>query len=301
MGLETQAAFRDAVDAYLDHLRFERGASEHTLAAYGNDLAGAAAFFTALGLGSWEALSPESLHRYQASLAPPTSPATLRRRVSALRGLLRYLKRRGLGPAAELPSAAGARTPRRLPKALPYDRLAALLDAPDVGQPTGLRDRAFMEAVYGAGLRVSEACGLMVSGLTLDSAALRVTGKRGKTRWVPLPVETLAWLERYLAEGRPHLLRRPLDAVFLNGRGGPLSRSMAYRIMETHARAAGFTEPVGPHVLRHTYAVHLLKGGADLRAVQELLGHASIATTQVYTELDLDEVRRKYLAAHPRP
>jgi integrase/recombinase XerD len=214
--------------------------------------------------------------------------------------LLKSLKREGRGPACDLPSAAGARLPKRLPKALSLDEIQRLLAAPDDSMPTGLRDRALMELIYGAGLRVSEAVGLRLEDLSLDTAAVRVTGKRGKTRWVPLPTLTMPWIEGYLSQARPLLDRRGRPEVFLGAKGGALSRSMGYRILESAARRAGFERAIGPHVLRHSYAVHLLRGGADLRAVQELLGHASVSTTQVYTQLDLDAVKLKYAAAHPR-
>lgn len=220
--------------------------------------------------------------------------------MSSLRSLLKFLKKHNEGPKCDLPSVSSARLPKRLPKALNHEKLASLLAAPDTSTAVGIRDRALMELVYGAGLRVSEACGLTASEIDLDSAALRVTGKRGKTRWIPLPALTVPWIEKYLTESRPKLARKPVAEVFLDGHGRALSRSMAYRILEKYALAAGIETHVGPHVLRHTYAVHLLKGGADLRAVQELLGHASVSTTQVYTQLDLEEVQRKYKAAHPR-
>lgn len=254
----------------------------------------------ARGLLGWDDVTTLELMAYQTSLGSPLKVSTLRRRMSSLRSLLKFLKKAGQGPNCDLPSVSIGRTPKRLPKALAIERLTALLDAPDLTRPEGLRDRAFMELVYGAGLRVSEACGLTFSELDFDVSALRVTGKRGKTRWVPLAAMTLPWIERYVVEGRPKLVKRPIAELFVDGRGRPLSRSMAYRILEKHAKAAGLEGHVGPHVLRHTYAVHLLKGGADLRAVQELLGHASVSTTQVYTQLDLDQVRRAYGAAHPR-
>lgn len=270
------------------------------MTAYRNDLESAASFFRGLGLSDWSEVDPAVLARYRSSLGPPLKVTTLRRRVSSLRSLLKFLKHRHQGPECELPSVSGTRLPKRLPKALPLELLERLLDAPDLKTPQGLRDRALMETVFGAGLRVSEACGLRFEELSLDTAALRVTGKRGKTRWIPLPALTLPWIERYLVEGRPHLVKRPVGEVFVDGHGRALSRSMAYRILEKHAKAAGIERHVGPHVLRHTYAVQLLKGGADLRTVQELLGHASVSTTQVYTQLDTEEVRRKYTAAHPR-
>lgn len=213
---------------------------------------------------------------------------------------MRFLKRRGRGGDAELPSTGGFRKARLLPKALNEQHLNALLDSPDVATPSGLRDRALLELVYGAGLRISEAVGLRLDELSLDTAALVVTGKRGKTRWAPLPTETTAWIERYLSDARPRLVRRPMPELIVSDRGKALLRQTAYAICRRHARAAGIGDDVGPHTLRHSFAVHLLRGGADLRAVQELLGHESIATTQVYTGLDVDEVVRKYRQAHPR-
>jgi integrase/recombinase XerD len=222
------------------------------------------------------------------------------RRTSSLRSLLKFLKKNGEGPSIDLPTLTSVRRPKRLPKALTLQELASLLNAPDLTTPTGLRDRALMELVYGAGLRVSEAIGLRVEELELDTAAFRVTGKRGKVRWLPVPRFTLPWLEKYIREARPKLVKRPMAQLFLGSRGGALSRQSAYLILQTHAKAAGLERKVSPHVLRHTYAVHLLQGGADLRSVQELLGHASISTTQVYTQLDMQEVARKYRKAHPR-
>lgn len=227
-------------------------------------------------------------------------PATVRRKVSALRSFVRFLKKRGSGPSAELPSTRGLRLSKRLPKALPLEKLTALLDAPDLSKPGGLRDRAVLELVYGAGLRVSEACELRLDELSLDSAMLRVTGKRGKTRVVPLPQQTIHWMRRYLEAARPTLVRQPLAEVFVSERGKRMCRQVVFDKLGRYARLAGIETSVSPHVLRHTYAVHLLEGGADLRAVQELLGHSSIATTQVYTQLDLEHVRGRYLAAHPR-
>lgn len=248
----------------------------------------------------WQNLKESDLLKFQSSLGPPLSPASAMRRTSSLRSLLKFLKRNGQGPQIDLPSAAGIRKPKRLPKALSLETLVALLEAPDLSKPEGVRDRALMEVVYGAGLRISEALSLRVEELDMEVAAFRVTGKRGKTRWLPIPRYTSPWIEKYLAEARPMLVRKPIAEFFVGTRGGKLSRQNAYLCLQKHARSAGIEKNVGPHVLRHTYAVHLLKGGADLRVVQELLGHASISTTQVYTQLDLEEVAKKYKAAHPR-
>lgn len=259
----------------------------------------AATFFAGQGVKDWSALTSEQTLRYQSSMAK-LKPTTMMRRTSSLRSLLKFLKKNGEGPEAELPTARGVRRPKRLPRALTLDELKALLNAPDLRKPEGVRDRALMEIVYGAGLRVSEAVSLRVEELELDSAAFRVTGKRGKVRWLPIPRFTLPWIEKYIRDARQQLAKRPVAQLFVGMRGAPLSRQSAYLILQKHAKAAGIEKHVSPHVLRHTYAVHLLQGGADLRSVQELLGHASISTTQVYTQLDMQEVARKYRKAHPR-
>lgn len=291
--------FDDSIEWFLDHLLGERGASEHTVQAYANDLRVAAAFFDSIGLKSWTDVDAEALSRFQSTLRPPMATSTAQRRLSSLRSLLKFLKRNGQVLATDLPSTGGFRRSRRLPKALTKDDLERLLAVPDIATPGGLRDRTLMELVYGAGLRISEAVGLRMEQLDLDSAAVTVTGKREKTRWTPLPSQTVQWLERYLESARPKLVRIPLATVFVSDRGKVLCRQTAYVKLDRYATMAGL-EGVSPHTLRHTYAVHLLKGGADLRAVQELLGHESIATTQVYTQLDLEEVARKYRSAHPR-
>ena len=257
-------------------------------------------FFLRLGVEGWVDLRPDHIFRFQSSLGAPMAQATQLRKLSSLRSLLKFLKRSGAGPAVDLPSTANSRPPKRLPKALDLETLTSLLRSPDLSKPAGLRDRALMELIYGAGLRVSEAVELRVEELDLDQAAFRVTGKRGKTRWLPIPRMTTPWIERYLQESRPNLVKTPIATLFVGDRGGPLSRQSAFHILRKHARNAGIPTDVSPHTLRHTYAVHLLKGGADLRAVQELLGHASINTTQVYTQLDMDQVAKTYHRAHPR-
>jgi integrase/recombinase XerD len=297
--LEAKDGFQEAVAEFVDSLKVERGASAHTCSAYSRDLAAAAAHFRGSGAAEWAEVTDSQAGSYLASLAG-YKPATVRRRVSALRTFCGYWRSRGRPMPFEPPSLAGMRPGRQLPKALSVEQVRALLAAPDVATPGGLRDRALLELVYGCGLRASEAAELTLAEVSLDTASLRVTGKRQKTRWVPIPRGTIRWMERYLAEGRPRLARVGSDRVFLGDRGGPFSRSQAYRIVERHARKSGVATRLGPHALRHSYAVHLLLGGADLRAVQELLGHASVDTTQVYTELQTEHLRAAYDAAHPR-
>lgn len=300
MDLDQKEQFNNGTEWFLESLKFERGASGHTIEAYSRDLERAAEYFVRRGRSDWDELTPEDLVLYQTSVRQNVAASTGRRRLSSLRSLLKFLKKHHKGPKADLPSAAGIRLPKRVPKALPMEQLERLLNSPDLETPKGLRDRALMELVYGTGLRVSEAIGLRIDEIDLDQAAFRVTGKRGKTRWVPVPQHTIPWLDRYLKEGRPQLVKKGLAAVFLGARGAMLSRQSAYAILEQHRRNAGIEAKVSPHTLRHTYAVHLIQGGADLRVVQELLGHASISTTQVYTQLDLEHVQQAYNAAHPR-
>jgi integrase/recombinase XerD len=292
-------ALRAAIGEFLDALQYERGASPHTIAAYRGDLESAAALFAQLGLDRWSDLSAPLLLAFETSLGPPLARTTAQRRISALRSFLKYLKRQRTAPETDLPSTGGFRKAKHLPKALALADLERLFAAADLTTPTGLRDRALFELIYGAGLRVSEAVSLTRDAIRGDEGLLRVTGKRDKTRVVPLPDVTARWLRRYLEDARPKLAVKPLHVVILSDRGRPMSRQLAYARLDRMATMAGLDD-VSPHVLRHTYAVHLLQRGADLRAVQELLGHESIATTQIYTELKLDEVAQRYRAAHPR-
>ena len=297
--METPDALAEDLLAFLDHLRTTRGASEHTVEAYRRDLRKAATVLRTEGVARWEEAEARHLTLFEASLSGEAR-STAMRRMSALRSLLKHLRRQGADLAADLPATGGHRRAKRLPKALSYAQLTLLLDGPDLATPGGLRDRALMEMIYGGGLRISEAVLLVRADLDLDLMAVRVLGKRGKVRVVPLPPATVAWIERYLAEGRPSLARAPSPLVLLSDTGKPLARQRAYTVLARYAREAGIEAAVGPHTLRHSYAVHLVQGGADLRAVQELLGHASISTTQVYTALDMAEVRERYDRAHPR-
>jgi integrase/recombinase XerD len=217
-----------------------------------------------------------------------------------MRSFLKFLKRNNQGPVADLPKTGGFKKPRTLPKALSTSKLEEFAGMPDLTKPSGLRDRALIELVYGAGLRISEAVDLEREALDLDEGAVRVVGKRQKVRLVPLPQQTISWLRRYLEEARPKLVKRASGRVFISDTGRNLRRETAYTLVRRYASAAGLPLGTSPHTLRHTYAVHLIHGGADLRAVQELLGHESVATTQIYTQLDLEEVRKRYDKSHPR-
>lgn len=272
----------------------------NSVLAYRNDLLAIADFFRVNGVEQWYELSQANIDEWMLTLGPPMATSTAQRKISAFRSLLKYLKKSGMEIGFPLPSAGGMRKKRSIPKSLPISVLEAILAAPDPSTPAGLRDRAILELIYGAGLRISEAVELTISEIDLEGGAASITGKRGKTRWVPIPNVCMDWLKLYLKLGRPALAKRASSLVFLSNRGLKLRRTTVGLQLKKYAEQAGVQVPVSPHTLRHTYAVHLLQGGADLRVVQELLGHESIATTQVYTHLDLTEVSRKYAAAHPR-
>lgn len=277
-----------------------RGASEHTVAAYRRDLMQACTLLEERGVSNWSGLDQESLVALQIEWGPPLAPSTSRRKLSAVRSMMKWHSSAGQERLAALPSASSSRRQKLLPKALSTQEVLSILEAMTPDDAVGLRDRALFELIFGTGLRVSEALGLRLDQLSLDVSALHVVGKRQKTRWVPIPRVTMEWIERYMAEGRPALIRRPLAQLIVSERGHSLHRGMAYTILRKYAEKAGLERRIGPHTLRHTYAVHLLKGGADLRAVQELLGHSSLATTQIYTELDTERVMESYRKAHPR-
>lgn len=287
---------------FLDHLLVEKGASQHTVAAYNCDLEQIAELISKWGIDSWSQYDEQVDAKVRAAFARrKLSPGTVARKASSVRSLLKFLIRRGAGPPSGLFSSSAARRRRPLPKALTLDEVERLLCAADVGGPIGLRNRAMFELLYGGGLRVSELVGLRIEDYLRDESVIRVLGKRGKTRLVPLPAGTKAWLDRYL-DGARDRIAKPVagSVIFTNSKGSGLSRSGVFRILRASATRAGITKSIGPHSLRHTYAVHLVQAGADLRSVQELLGHESVATTDIYTQLDVQTLRRKYDKSHPR-
>jgi len=247
------------------------------------------------------AASVAELELYTAQLrADGLSPATLARRTAAARTFFRHLQligERTDNPAAEIELPRRTRT---LPRTLSAGEAERLIEAANGVSPRALRDRALVELLYGAGLRVSEAVGLARTGVDLDDRLVRVTGKGGKERIVPVGRQAVEALRRYLARGRPHLDRRHRSEVFLNARGGPLTRSGAFLILRRLAADAGLEpERIHPHLLRHSFATHLLEGGADLRSVQEMLGHADLSTTELYTHVSDRRRKESYFQAHP--
>lgn len=291
------------LDQYLSHLAVERGLAANSVESYSFDLADLAAYLEANGVSDWKQLDSLHLVGYLSHLGRLGLSARSRaRRLSAARGLTRHLAAEGKLARDPLANLEGPRLTKGLPRFLSLDEVEALLAAPDEETDLGNRDRAMLELMYAAGLRVSEVCGLKVGDVQAQVGLLTVRGKGSKQRLVPVHQTALERLADYLAGARARLLKGAArEEVFVNSRGGaPLSRMSVLRIVRKYAEAAGIGGRVTPHTLRHTFATHLLEGGADLRSVQLLLGHADIGTTEVYTHVSrqrLIEVHRRY---HPR-
>jgi integrase/recombinase XerD len=298
--------FEELVLDFVAYLELERGLSRNTLEAYRSDL---------LQYGAWlkqagkDALAVEhgDLAAYVATLTsgsadrPPAAATTVQRKIACLRSFYRHLRREEIldrDPTAEL---KGPPRGKKLPQVLSRDEVALLLAQPRGASPAALRDRALLELMYACGLRASEAVGIRLDELDLDEGVLRANGKGAKERLVPIGSKAVAALLAYLTVARPLLVGLNEDAhVFVNQRGRALTRQGLYKIVQRHARSAGLADKMSPHTLRHTFATHLLAGGCDLRSLQEMLGHADIATTQIYTHLSADRLRDVYFAAHPR-
>lgn len=295
-----------AIDDYLQHLTVERGLSRNTLAAYGHDLSRFAAFVAERGVTGVDALDPPLLLAFASQQHQEGMTARSQaRRLVAVRGLLRYLRREGTVESDPAQAVALPRFVARLPELLSRAEVLALLAAPGVDTPAGLRDTALLELMYATGCRVSEALDLCIPRLDLSEAVVRLVGKGNKERMVPLGVPAQAALARWLAQGRPAVLARarkqPREQyVFVNQRGGRLSRQGFWQRLVQHTQTAGIMRAISPHKLRHSFATHMLEGGADLRSVQALLGHADISTTQIYTHVSEHHVRRAYDEHHPR-
>lgn len=294
------------ISSYLDHLTVERGLATNTLLSYRRDLRRYADF---LGERSLDEVGEEDVSAFLAALRQgdelhvPLSATSAGRAVVAVRGLHRFAHREGLtrhDPAREVKPPAPL---RRLPKAITVAEVERLLDAAGADQtPRSVRDRALLELLYGTGARISEAVGLDVDDLERGSGLVRLDGKGGKQRMVPVGSYAQAAVDAYLVRTRPGLASSGTgsSALFLNHRGSRLSRQSAWTILQRAAARAGLTGTISPHVLRHSFATHLLDGGADVRVVQELLGHASVTTTQVYTLVTVDRLREVYATSHPR-
>ncbi len=297
--------FEHHVLDFLAYLEFERGLSRNTLEAYRSDLLQLGAFLERHGL-EVTTLGHAELAQFLTELATgrdraPVAPATLQRKAACLRSFYRHLRREEIidhDPTADL---RAPRKSQKLPQVLSRDQVAQLLGAPRGTDPAALRDRALLELMYACGLRASEAVDLTVADVDLRAGVLRARGKGSKERLVPVGRQAVAAARIYLQRGRPALVgTREERHLFVNCRGSGLTRQGLYKIVQRHARTAGLEGRMSPHTLRHSFATHLLAGGCDLRSLQEMLGHADVATTQIYTHLSADRLKDVYFRAHPR-
>jgi len=300
-----QRSFEHLVLDFLAYLEFERGLARNTLEAYRSDLLQFGRFLHSRERGALDA-GPGDVADFLAELATPngtpaSSPATIHRKAACLRSFYRHLRREG---ALDTDPTAGISAPRRgqkLPNVLSRGEVARLLEQPRGTEAAALRDRALLEVMYACGLRASETVGLEPPDVDTEDGFLRARGKGSKERIVPMGRNASAALDLYLRRGRPQLAREPgTPRLFLNFRGGPLTRQGLYKIIGRHAATAGLAGRMSPHTLRHTFATHLLAGGCDLRSLQEMLGHADVATTQIYTHLSSERLKDVYFRAHPR-
>jgi integrase/recombinase XerD len=313
VAVEKHGGREGAVDAryealvldFLAHLEFERGLARNTLDAYRTDLLQYGAFLNGRGRGATDAEHAD-IADFLADLAtgqgqPPCSPATINRKTACLRSFYRHLRREELIDADPTAALSPPTKSRKLPRVLTYAEVKRLLESVGEGDPIALRDRALLEVMYGCGLRASEAVGLDVNEVDLRRGFVRPHGKGNKERIVPLGREAATAVTRYLRSGRPELIgSRQQSRLFVNFRGGPLTRQGLYKIIQRHAKEVGLEGRMSPHTLRHSFATHLLSGGCDLRSVQEMLGHADVATTQLYTHLSGERIKEVYFKSHPR-
>lgn len=301
---QTSQPFEHLLLDFLAYLEFERGLSRNTLEAYRSDLLQFGAY-----LSGRDALvvTHSDLAGFVSGLAagdgekPPVAPATLQRKVACLRSFYRHLRRQGTIEADPTANLRAPKQSRRLPHVLSRDEVSQLLEQPRGTEPAALRDRALLELMYACGLRASEAIELELQDVDLEIGILRARGKGSKERIVPVGSAATRAVNAYVGKGRGRLVGDRFESkLFVNHRGGGLTRQGLYKIVQRHAATAGLADKMSPHTLRHTFATHLLAGGCDLRSLQEMLGHADIATTQLYTHLSADRLKDVYFDAHPR-
>ncbi len=290
---------------FLAYLELERGLSRNTLNAYRTDLLQYGAYLREIGVDATE-VTPGQMAGYAAELSSGDpgerlAPATVHRKTAALRSFYKHLRREELISDDPTTGMLSPKRSKKLPNVLNQAEVSMLLNAPRGDTPAVYRDRAILEVMYACGLRASEVVGLEMTDIDTHEGMLRARGKGNKERIVPLGRQAIHAIEQYLRIGRPALVKgRPEKALFVNFRGGPLTRQGLYKIVQGHARTAGLEDRMSPHTLRHSFATHLLAGGCDLRSVQEMLGHADVATTQMYTHLSGQQLKDVYFKTHPR-
>jgi integrase/recombinase XerD len=289
------------IDEYINYLDIEKGYSRNTLDAYSRDLLQFVEWLQTRGSDHIDDITPDAASAYAVHLRQnDISDKSVARKTASLRSFLKYLFRQGLVPQSRVEDIEIPHVGQRLPDTLSKEQIESLLEASDTGGPTGIRNRAMLEMLYAAGLRVSELTSLKVGDINLEEGFVRCTGKGTKTRLVPVGTMALHWVGRYLTEVRPALASPGVAALFLGRTKKGLSRMSAWNIVRQAAVHAGLDAHVSPHTFRHSFATHLMANGADVRVVQEMLGHADVATTQIYTHVDADRLRKVYQQSHPR-
>ena len=293
---------QEVFNRYVNYLEAERNVSPYTVRNYTTDLLGFFQFLKARGIGSLKDVDKPVLRDFLSHLMEQgLVKASIARKLSAIRSFYRYLLREGMVPTSPVATTSSPKLDRRLPSFLTIEEVERLLEAPDLSKPNGLRDRALLELLYASGLRVSELVSLNLEQVNLNTNEIRVLGKGSKERVVLIGIPAAEALSVYLNQGRPELSGKKLSsALFLNRYGERLIKRGVQRVLEKYTNIAGIDKRVHPHLLRHTFATHLLDGGADLRVVQELLGHADLSSTQIYTHVTKSQARKVYLSAHPR-
>jgi integrase/recombinase XerD len=299
---EQVLASDDAIelDTFIDHLWLEDGLSKNTLESYRQDLSTFAIWVLTQGK-QLLTVDQSDIQQYLAVRFPQSKPRSIGRLIASLRRFYRYCLRENKISADPTLQIESPKLPRSLPKSLNEDEVLALLNAPNLNEPTGLRDRAMLELLYACGLRVSELVSIKTTEVSVSDAVVRVTGKGSKTRLVPMGEEAADWISRYLREARQEILQKRLcDALFVTNRGEAMTRQGFWYLIKRYALLAGIAKHMSPHVLRHAFATHLLNHGADLRVVQMLLGHSDISTTQIYTHVARERLKKLHTQHHPR-
>lgn len=291
------------INEYLGNLSLEKNLSGNTLKAYKTDLFNLMQFASERGIDDPEKISRSLLNEFFVALGDMgISGTTAARYMSSIKGFFHFMLSSGYVTKDPTAKISMPKLRRHLPQVMTYEEVESILSKPDTSTALGLRDKALLEIMYSSGLRVSEAVGLQTTSLMFSEGIIRVFGKGSKERIVPVGNSAVEWTEKYLSEARPRLEKRgkSMQFVFLNHRGGNISRMAVWNIVDQYAKQAGILKGVHPHTFRHSFATHLLEGGADLRAVQEMLGHADISTTQIYTHIDREYVKQVYRDCHPR-
>lgn len=291
-----------SIQAFLDYLSIERGLSQNTISAYGRDMSQFVAFAKENGVLSVEAITDSLLHKFLDGLREAAmSPNSISRKLCAIRTFCKFACREGYIKKDFTATSDGMKGVKKLPHVLTVDEVASILAQPDAQEPAGARDKAMLEMLYATGLRVTELISLRLSDVNAGVGFVRCFGKGSKERIIPMGKVAIEYVNRYLLNGRPKFARSgSSEYLFLTNRGQRMSRVGFWKLIKKYGAKAGITKHITPHTLRHSFATHLLEGGADLRSIQEMLGHADIATTQIYTHVSREQLKEVYKQAHPR-